>query len=98
MDVEAVERVEAEIDNFILKRARERADAPRIEEAWAESERAHREKRRQKNREAWYEFHLSQAEAVERTAASIAAEHRARAEALAEEPVTTGIAAKGGGG
>jgi hypothetical protein len=86
VDVEAVERVEAELDSFILKRVREREDEPRIEEAWAESARRHAEKLRQDNEAAWYAFHLSQAERIERTAAQLAADHRARAEALAEEP------------
>jgi hypothetical protein len=62
-----------------------------------ETTRRYNEKRQQKNKEAWHTFHLSQAERIERTAAELAADHRARAEALAEEP-EEGIAGQGGGG
>jgi hypothetical protein len=86
LDPIAVERAESEIDGFISRRARENAEANRIEEAWAESARAHSEKRRREMREAWSTFHLCQAERIERTAAQLAAGHRARAEALLEEP------------
>jgi hypothetical protein len=97
LDPIAVERAESEIDGFISRRARENAEANRIEEAWAESARRHAEKRRQDNEAAWYAFHLSQAERIERTAAELAANHRACAEALTEE-AEEGIAAEGGGG
>lgn len=46
--------------------------------------------RRKQNREAWYEFHLSQAEAIERTAVQLATDYRGRAEALAEKPKLPG--------
>jgi hypothetical protein len=36
-DVEAAERVEAELDAFILKRSRSQEEANREEEAWKES-------------------------------------------------------------
>jgi uncharacterized protein YifE (UPF0438 family) len=53
LDVEAVERVEAELDAFVEKRAREKAEANRIEEEWAESERRVRKKRHHRvNRQA----------------------------------------------
>jgi hypothetical protein len=86
VDVEAVERAENEIDGFISRRAKENAEANRIEALWVESTRRYNEKRRRDNRAAWHAFHLSQAECIERTAAELAANHRARAEALAEEP------------
>jgi hypothetical protein len=60
-------------------------DADEQSALWKASVERYNGARRQKNREAWRTFHLTQAEAIERTAASIAAEHRARAEALAEE-------------
>jgi hypothetical protein len=50
-----------------------------------QTSRRYNEKRWQDNEAAWYAFHLSQAERIERTAAQLAAVHRARAEALAEE-------------
>jgi hypothetical protein len=82
LDYEATEAVEQQLDQFIEKRTREREDANRIEEAWAESERRHQEHRRERNRELWRTWHLGQAERLERTAAELAADHRARAEAL----------------
>lgn len=45
-DVEAAEKAEAQIDQFIEKRARDKEEANRIEAAWAESERRVIEKRR----------------------------------------------------
>jgi len=85
LDPVAVERAESEIDHFIQRRAREKADANRVEELFAESERRHQDKRRRENRDLWRSYHLDQAERLERTAASIAEEHRARAAALAVE-------------
>ena len=80
-DLEAAEKAESQIDQFIEKRARGREDANRIDEFWADQERQHRERRREENRVAWcdYERHL------ERIHMGLALEHRARAEALAEE-------------
>jgi hypothetical protein len=40
------EAAEAQIDRFIEKRAREEADADRVEELWAASEARERERRR----------------------------------------------------
>ena len=53
MDPKAVERVEAELDGFVEKRARQAKDAERVQELWAESERREREKRRQENEWGW---------------------------------------------
>ena len=53
MDPEAAERVEAELDSFIEKRAREAKDAENVEKLWAKSERVHRQKRRQRNGWEW---------------------------------------------
>jgi hypothetical protein len=74
------------LDVFIERRAREARDAKRIEEAWAASERAHHEQLQQRNRHLWYCYHLNQAEAIEKTATQLSADHRARAEALLKEP------------
>ncbi len=84
MDYEAVEAVEAQLDQFISKRSRESEEQRRVEEEWTISERRHRERRRERNRELWRIYHLSRAERLERTAAELAASHRARAEALLE--------------
>ena len=53
MDLEAVERVEAELDAFVKKRVREAKYAEKVRELWAESERREREKRRQQNGWGW---------------------------------------------
>jgi hypothetical protein len=85
VDVEHVERVESELDQLIEKRARQAKDADEEHDLWQASVAKYNGKRRRQNREAWRTFHLHQAEAIERTAASIAAEHRSRAEALGQE-------------
>jgi hypothetical protein len=84
-DVEAIEAAEASLNQFIERRAREKADANHVEEEWAKQERRHLERRRERNRELWRFWHLSQAERFERTAAELAANHRARADVLADE-------------
>ncbi len=86
MDTEAVERVEAELDRLVEKRAREARDAERVEETWAASVRLHHARQQETNREAWRCFYLEQAERLERTAAELAASHRARAAMLGAEP------------
>jgi hypothetical protein len=82
-DFDDVERVEAELDKFIEKRAREKREANLIEEEWARTERQDRERRRRENCAAWvaYEMHLSELHA------SLREEHRAKAEALNGEVV-----------
>jgi hypothetical protein len=78
VDPDQIEKAEASIDQFIAKRARERADADKVDELWAESTRRHKERRREENRQAWreYERHL------ERVHMDLALEHRAKAEKL----------------
>ncbi len=80
-DVEAAERVEAELDAFVLKRSREREEANAVEAAWAESERRVREKRRQANRKAWIDYfgHMN------RLYLSLAADHADRRSRLMAE-------------
>jgi len=56
-DVDTLEKAEAQIDAFIDKRAKERADANNLEEFWAEQDRRIREKRRPANRRAWIAHH-----------------------------------------
>ncbi len=84
LDTEAVERVEVELDRLVERRAVEARDAERVEEMWASSIRLHHARRREENLAAWRAYHLRQAERLLRTAAELAAEHRARAEALTE--------------
>ena len=79
LDYEAVEAVEQQLDAFIERRARERADANRTEELWAISEARERERRREENREAWRSYHLLLAG----NHAALCDGHRAKAEELA---------------
>jgi hypothetical protein len=80
-DVEAAERVEAELDNFISKRSREREEAHRVEAAWAESARRHRARRRERNRQEWLAFY----EHMNRLHLGLAAEHADRRSRLLAE-------------
>jgi broad specificity polyphosphatase/5'/3'-nucleotidase SurE len=75
LSVEAMERVESELDRLVERRAREAKDANAIEELWKQSERAHRDRRREENREAWhsYEMHMCKLHA------SLSEEHRVKA-------------------
>jgi hypothetical protein len=82
LDLAAVERAESEIDQFILKRNRERDEAHAIQELWRASEARHRERRREENLEAWRSFHGH----MQALHAGLAAEHEAKAKALLEEP------------
>jgi hypothetical protein len=70
-NVEAAERVEAELDNFISKRSREREEADRVEAVWVESARRHRARRRERNRQAWIDHH----DLMNRLHLGLAAEH-----------------------
>ena len=92
LDVEATEKAETQIDAFITKRSREKADANRVAEHWEESDRRDREKRRRENRQAWreYEIHMANLHA------SLAAEHAEKAEALSEEEFEAISQKKGG--
>jgi hypothetical protein len=81
--VEAMDQLDALID----KRAKQNAAERRREEAWRASVRTYYERRRREREEAWYVFHLDQAKRIERTAASLAAEHRYKAAALSGEEV-----------
>jgi hypothetical protein len=55
LDYETSKAVEQQLDTFIEKRAREKADANRVEELWASSEAY--EHRQRENREAIAELH-----------------------------------------
>ena len=57
LDIEALEKAESQIDQFISKRSREREEANRVEEALAESTRRVNKKRRRASRQAWIDHH-----------------------------------------
>jgi hypothetical protein len=84
-DVEAVERVEAELDAFILKRSRSQEAANREEALWADSTRRFNHKRRHQNAQAWYDHNIARHER-----ACLVGERR--------EKVLADLAALGGGG
>ncbi len=72
-----------QLDALIDKRAR-KGDAEGEREAmYAENVRRYHERRRECSRQLWRSYHLDQAERLERTAAELAASHRAKADALA---------------
>jgi hypothetical protein len=74
-----------QLDALIDKRAKRNTAEREREEMYAQSVRRYHALRRKRNRDAWHEFHVSQAERIERIAASLAAEHRSKAEALSGE-------------
>jgi hypothetical protein len=77
--VDAIDQLAALIDKWAKQ-----GDAERKREAmYAESVRRYHERRRERNRQLWRSYHLDQAERLERTAAELAASHRAKADALA---------------
>jgi hypothetical protein len=75
---EAIEAAEHSINVFINKRARDREEANAVEDLWREGERRHKEKLRRENREAWACYHAH----MQALHDALAAEHRAKAEAL----------------
>lgn len=72
-----------QLDPLIDQRGKQNAADREREELYAESVRRYHERRRERNRQLWRTYHLDRAECLERTAASLAAGHRAKAEALA---------------
>lgn len=80
LDTEHTERVEAELDRIIEKRAREARDAAAVEELWKQSEREHRGRRRRENRAAWYEFEML----LVHNHRKLSEDHEKRARALLE--------------
>ncbi len=65
------------------KRAKQNAAEREREVMYAESVRRYHERRRERNRQLRLTYHLDEAERLERTAAELAASHRAKADALA---------------
>ena len=90
MDPVHVEKVEAELDQFIEKRAREAKDAEKVEELWAASERKERRKRRQRNGWAWIDYH----QGLARFHRDLAHEHEDRAEHVRELLTAEALLAK----
>ncbi len=78
MDVEHLERVEAELNGLVEKRAGQAAEQERVEELWAQSVKRDRERRREENRRAWLSYHLHLAG----NHAALCEEHRAKAAGL----------------
>ncbi len=75
-DAEHIVRVEAELDTFIEKRAREARDAERVEEAWAKSVREYHAKHRNENAQAWFDYHDRLVRSHEDTLGSLIVYHR----------------------
>jgi hypothetical protein len=75
MEAERAEKLEAELDRIIERRAREERDAAPIEGAWKDSTRRHNEQRREELGAAWRAHHLRMREVHAR----LASEHEARA-------------------
>ena len=84
-DISAGERTEAELAAMIERRhevrVRDEGERP-AEEAWMESERRHGARRHEENIVAWHSYLMDSADNIERTAAEIAAEKRAKAARL----------------
>jgi hypothetical protein len=76
-DPATTERVEAELDGFIEKRAREAKQANYTEAAYAESVRRFHQKRHQQNAQQWLAYHDEQLRRHEATFAALASHHRA---------------------
>jgi hypothetical protein len=82
--VERAEATEKDLDRLIEKRAA--VEDPEAKEAlWLRSVERYNARRRDQNRWEWVRYHEGQAERIERTAAMLAAEHRAMAIALMDE-------------
>ena len=74
-EAERAEKLEAEIDSLIEKRAAEKRDEGAVEELWRDSTRRHNEQRREELGAAWRAYHLRMREVHAR----LADEHEARA-------------------
>ncbi len=79
-EAERTEKLEAEIDRIIERRARERNDANHIEALWKSSAGRHNEQRRRENGAAWYAHHVALSDVHRR----LAEEHEAEALKLLE--------------
>jgi hypothetical protein len=79
-----VDTVDAELDRLISKRASHdrRPDPDEEHDLWKASVRAHNERVREENRQAWAAFHEVQAERHRRTLEELIAHHEAKATKL----------------
>ncbi len=77
-DVEAMDKLESELDRLIERRAREAKDANAVEELWKQSKGAHQARRREANRVLWINHYATLAESL----ALRSAEYQRRARAL----------------
>jgi hypothetical protein len=84
-----IERVEAELDGFITRRARWEAAERAESEAWAESVRAHNAARRAEMRRQWCEYHHDSAKRLRGVLASLIDHHERKAAELS--PPTEGV-------
>lgn len=82
-DVEAVERVESELDAFIEKRDREDKEANAIEVAYAASVRRFHQKRHQQNAWRWYHYHAKQLHRHVATFEALTTRHKAEVDRFA---------------
>ena len=73
-----VERIEAELNGLVERRAAQTAEQRRVEDLWAQSVRRDRERRREENRAAWHSFHRH----MQELHATLSEEHRTKAEGL----------------
>jgi hypothetical protein len=58
-DIEATEKAEKSLDEFINRRAKAKEKANAEEEFWAEQDCRHRERRREANRKLWIDYYGS---------------------------------------
>jgi hypothetical protein len=82
---------EAELDRLITKRHERRVSEEgerAAEELWRDSVRRYNARQDAENREAWAEYHASQAERLRRTMEPLIAFHEARAQKLGNLSIT----------
>jgi hypothetical protein len=70
------ERVEAELDAFIEKRAHQAEDAENVANLWLKTEREHHEKHRKQNAQDWFEYHDNIIRSQEATLGFLVAYHK----------------------
>lgn len=84
--IQRTEAAEAELDTFIVRHGRQNQAEREREEMYEASIRRDRERRREENQAAWYDFEMHMSELH----ASLSEEHRTKAQALLEEPERRG--------
>jgi hypothetical protein len=76
-DVEVAERVEAELNGLVERRAREARAQRETEEMWAESVRRFYQNKHHQHARAWYEHHERQLRCHEATFGVLVSHHKA---------------------